>query len=266
MQPIMRYYLLAIAVFALVHTSGAQFVTTWKTNNPGISKHNQITIPAQGSYTIFWQEVGNSHNHGKAKGRNFTTLTFPKAGLYKISITGRLRQILFSNQGDKEKLMTIEQWGNIAWVSMAGAFWGCKNLTCNAIDAPDLSQVKSLELMFAKCIRFNGIIGHWNTSKVVDMSWMFHDAQLFNRPIGHWNTSQVTNMSYMFYGATSFNQPIGNWNTAKVTNMRWMFFLAKSFSYAISHWNMTKVNDVSNMFKGAARFKSQTGYWKQLKK
>lgn len=163
-------YTLAITLILLAScTSYAQFITTWKTDNPGTSKKNQITIPGKGNYQITWQEVDNPNNKGNAKGQDATTITFPKTGIYKISIQGGLQRIQFSKQkkGDNLKILTINQWGNIHWTTMEEAFYGCENLHCLATDMPNLSQVTSLAYMFAHCSKFNGKVGHWNTANIL---------------------------------------------------------------------------------------------------
>jgi hypothetical protein len=92
----------------------APFVTTWKTDNPGVSNNLQIQIPGMGTnYDISWEEVGNPLNNGSVIGDNTTIITFPTPGTYKISITpgsGTFTQISFNNSGDKEKILSVDQW------------------------------------------------------------------------------------------------------------------------------------------------------------
>lgn len=95
-------------LFTLSFTIQAQFITTWKTDNAGISKNNQITIPGKGTYSIVWQAVGDSTNQGRVQGKDTTTVSFPKPGIYQISISGHLQQTQFDNRGDKLKLITIQ--------------------------------------------------------------------------------------------------------------------------------------------------------------
>lgn len=45
----------------------------------------------------------------------------------------------------------IEQWGDIAWSSMSGAFYGCVNMDVRATDVPDLANVTSTSGMFREC-------------------------------------------------------------------------------------------------------------------
>jgi surface protein len=189
------------------------------------------------------------------------THDYGTAGTYTAAIKGSFPRIYFNNGGDKLKILSIEQWGNIAWTSMNLAFYGCNNLVCNATDAPDLSAVTDMSKMFFYAYAFNGNIGSWNTSAVTNMSNMFFAAYAFNGNIGSWNTSAVTNMAGMFYYATSFNQNIGSWNTSAVTNMGGMFSYATSFNQNIGNWNTSAVTDMSYMFYNATSFNQNIGKW-----
>ena len=261
----------------LVFSGYSQFVTTWKSSNSGTSSNQQITIPGTGNYTVKWERVNDPNTNGTVNATGAVTINFPFASTYKVTITGGLTQIKFANGGDKRKLLSIEQWGNIAWTSMEEAFSGCRDMVYNATDIPDLSRVTSLRAMFRGCSRFDGNIGNWNTSNITDMSEMFTYATTFNQPIGNWNTSNVTNMESMFQNAVSFNQPIGNWNTSNVTNMRRMFlvliFLAdnnvskrttstnSSFNQPIGNWDVSKVTNMESMFTNADRFNQPLNNW-----
>ncbi|MCB0518186.1 MAG: BspA family leucine-rich repeat surface protein [Saprospiraceae bacterium] len=252
---------------------GDLFVTTWKTDNPGSSGPNQITIPGNGTnYDIIWEEVGNPSNNDTITGNGTTTVTFPAPGIYRVGIhpgSGTFSSIYFVGfpNGDEEKLLTIENWGEIAWSSMALAFNECSNMVYNATDIPDLLQVTSMESMFRNCTLFNGNIGNWNTGNVTNMSSLFFGASSFNQAIGGWNTANVADMSKMFAGASSFNQPIGNWNTGNVTDMNGMFGVdfssggASSFNQPIGSWNTASVTDMSFMFSGASSFNQPIGNW-----
>ena len=119
-----------IFLFPGLAFSQNEFITTWKTDNSGSSSSTQISIPTTGSgynYTVAWEEVGNTSNTGSAG--PFTgnaTINFPTPGTYQVSIAGNFPRIYFNNGGDRLKLISINQWGNQAWTSMAGAFQGCR--------------------------------------------------------------------------------------------------------------------------------------------
>lgn len=243
----------------------APFITTWNTENPGSSNNSQITIPTFGSgynYDIFWEEVGNPGNNGSLSAQTGdATLIFPSAGIYRVEISGDFPRIFFNDLGDKEKILTVAQWGDIAWNSMGKAFYGCKNLTMPATDAPDLSNVTDMSAMFRGAVSFNGTISGWDVSQMTSMEHMFYEAGSFNHDISSWNVSKVETMQYMFSGAGSFNQAIGGWNVGNVKNMTGMFRDAGSFNQDIGAWNVSSVENMRSMFSGASAFNQNVGSW-----
>ena len=75
---------LLVLTFCTYEAFSQPFITTWKTNNPGKSASNQITIPTTGagySYSIYWEQVGNAAINGTIPGpiTGNHTITFPSA-------------------------------------------------------------------------------------------------------------------------------------------------------------------------------------------
>jgi|GEM_PF-1882436 len=239
-----------------------EFITTWKTDNPGINGNNTIVIPTYHSeiynFTVDW---GDGSTDTTVQGDIFHTYAAP--GTYTVKITGVFPRIYFYNTGDEEKLMTVEQWGNNPWTSMERAFYGCSNLDVTAIDTPDLTHVSALNGMFERCsslvgnTNFNG----WDVSNVTNMNSMFAFAPIFNQDIGGWDVSNVTDMSAMFSYASSFNQNIGNWNVASVIDMTAMFQRASAIDQNISGWDVSNVTSMIYMFAGATTFNQNIGVW-----
>ena len=260
-------YSFTILFLLVAFTACAQYVTVWKTDIIGQTAQNYIRIPASGSnYNIAWQEEGNPSNNGTAKGVGLTTIYFPKPGTYQVSITpgeGTFDRVNANNTPDRNRLIEVRQWGNIAWASMENAYNSCENLTITATDKPNLQNVTSMSEMFYGCSSLVNIPGieNWDVSKVTNMSGMFKSATKFNQPIGGWNVSNVTNMSSMFYQARAFNQPLANWNVANVTNMFAMFCLSTVFNQPVNDWNVGKVTSMSNMFYGASLFNQPLDRW-----
>ncbi|MEM6348313.1 MAG: BspA family leucine-rich repeat surface protein [Bacteroidota bacterium] len=248
-------------VLITLDLSATDFITTWQTDITGNSNDDQITIPGTGTYTVNWEEVGNAANNGSAAATGSITITFPSAGTYQISIPSGLTRIHFNHSGDKRKLLTIEQWGSMAWTTMEDAFEGCRFMTYNAADTPDLSAVTSMAGMFKDCDAFNGAIGSWDVSKVENMSYLFYGAEDFNQNINNWDVSKVTDMSYMFNTAKDFNQPLNLWDVDTVTNMSYMFNNAITFDQDISGWNVMRVTNMANMFSAAREFDQAIGAW-----
>lgn len=239
------------------------FVTTWKTDNYGASDDNQITITTttnDQNYTIDWGD--GSENTGVIGG---ITHTYSTAGTYTVSISGDFKNIRFEySNSDNQKLLSIEQWGDIQWSTMEHAFFYCRNLTVDAIDTPDITKVSNMSGMFSAVKSINSDISQWDVSSVTDMSGMFSCREAscsFDQDIGLWDVSSVRNMSEMFTGATAFNHNLNQWDVASVTDMSLMFHHASAFNHNISQWNVSSVTDMSWMFDGAAAFDQNIGQW-----
>ena len=264
-----KYTFLRSALFciAFVVTTAAHaqqpFITTWKTDNAGSSSSTSITIPTAGTgynYEVDWNNDGTYEQSGIT---GSVTHDFGGAGTYTIRLRGTFPRIYFNNTGDRQKLLEISQWGDIAWTTMNTAFYGCSNLNITATDLPNLNGVTDMLQMFRGCSALDGPanIGSWNTANVTTMSSMFSGALAFNQPIGTWNTGAVTNMSFLFDATNSFDQPIGTWNTAGVTNMQAMFQHASAFNQPLANWNVGSVTNMGNLFSYAAAFDQPIGNW-----
>lgn len=289
-----------IFFFCLVffHMTKAQneFITTWKPGNsqiptpnnpPFASSNTQAWAPFQGTnFTIYWEEVGYpSHNMTlqNVTSSNQVLLDFgtslnptPASATYKVKVSngnGSFHRIAFRDNtltgnpnnmmGDYGKIVEINQWGSIAWSSMAHAFERCENLDMTATDIPDLTAVTSMNYMFSGCATLigNNSINNWNTSSVNSLLGTFNGCFVFNQPIGNWNTSKVQNMGILFLMCQNFNQPIGNWNTSKVVSMDGMFNNARSFNHPIGNWDISNVYEMEFMFANAWAFNQTLENW-----
>ena len=184
----------------------AAFVTTWQTT----SANEEIMIPTDGmggSYTVTWGDASiSTHVVGDQ------THVYKEPGTYLVSIYGDFTRIYLPYHPENSlKLLSIEQWGDIRWESMRGAFNGATNMVYRATDTPDLSAVTDTSEMLRFALRFNGNLSNWDVSSVTDMSDMFSIAGAFNGDISTWNVSSVTDMSNMFLATNSFDQNLGNW-------------------------------------------------------
>lgn len=161
------------------------FETTWQTTSG-----ESITIPANGTSNLYTVDWGDGTIDVNTTGN--ATHTYSSTAVRTILITGNFRRILFNNTGDKDKILSVEQWGAINWSSMQNAFRGCTNLQINASDTPDLSGVGSMQRMFDAATAIGtGTSTSWNS----------------------WVTSTITNMSQLFRN-TSFNKDISSWDTS----------------------------------------------------
>ncbi|WP_211344249.1 BspA family leucine-rich repeat surface protein [Flavivirga rizhaonensis] len=276
----------------------AEYITTWNTTNAGVSNSNSIIIPAIGGrYDV---DIGNDGSYELLNQTGRITIDVTAhgyaAGVIQIALrnaisgAGNLEQIQFEPSGtntDNGKIVSIDQWGNsIVWLSMHSAYHSCINLDVVAFDAPNLSQVFNMILMFANCTSmvgtpafntwdvsnvtttggmfgdtpFNQPLNNWDVSNVTNMGFMFSNCP-FNQPIGNWVTSSVTNLTGMFFNNTVFNQPIGNWDVSLVTNMQGVFNGATSFNQPLNNWNVSSVIVMDDMFRRATSFNQPLNNW-----
>ena len=156
-----------------------------------------------------------------------------------------------TDNSNSAKLLSVEKWGSIHWLSMANMFSQCTNMIINANDTPDLSEVTNMNGMFMNATNFNSDINDWNVSNVTSMVGTFRDAIHFNKALNNWDVSNVTSMDYMFKGATDFNQNIGNWNTNSTTSINHMFENATSFNQNLSNWHLCDSYGHSSYDSGA---------------
>ncbi|MGU3375911.1 BspA family leucine-rich repeat surface protein [Chryseobacterium sp. M5A1_1a] len=292
---------------------------------PYPAAENQIWFPGIGNnYSITWEEVGYPQHNGTMPNVTSTASILidfgtslnpnPIEATYKVKVTngnGIFKQIKFSEDtiiptpvfempnlkaiGSANKIIAVEQWGNIQWTSMKSAFSQCALLDITATDSPNLSNVTDTTLMFYNTFslqasnsmanwdmsnvklfkymfgssgtafsytdNFNPNIGSWDMSAAEDISYMFMKRKTFNQDLNNWDTSNVTTMAYTFAECFLFNQPLDNWNTSRVTNMAFMFHLLPNFNQSLKSWDTSNVTDMGHMFHLAAEFNQPLDLW-----
>jgi len=234
------------------------FITKWKVNRNGT---DSVTIPVFSGetydYTVDWgdgtvskNQTGSANHSYKDTSKNYT-----------IKIWGKFPRIYFGEDLEEEpSILSIEQWGDIEWSSMAKAFKQCSFLKGNAKDTPDLSNVTDMSEMFAGISQF-----------VYDYDYQTR-INSFNQDINNWDVSNVTNMSKLFY-LSDFNQSLDNWDVINVTDMSKMFAgfheyvedmeytqeidsppptlidIPSKFNQDISSWDVSNVTNMKDMFQ-----------------
>ena len=107
---------------------------------------------------------------------------------------------------------------------MASLFSYSKRTDFSGIEKWNVSNVTSMEAMFAGCHDFNQDLNDWNVSNVTDMFGMFDGCKNFNQDISAWDVSKVKDMSFMFARCEKFNQPLNGWNVREDCDTDGMFF------------------------------------------
>ena len=237
-------------------TGDRPFVTTWRTTSPNES----IIIPVGGATGIYTVDWGDGRTTANVTGNQIHS--YKKAGTYTVAITGNFERIYLNGHTfNPSKMNSIEQWGDIEWISMGSAFKGARNMIYHADDIPDLSMVTDMSYMFFDASSFDGDIFTWDVSKVTDMSYMFYNTPSFNGDLSAWDVSSLNNMRHMFWKSHSFNGDLSGWDVSEASNMYGVFSGASSFDGDISTWNVSNVDDMTEMFYDASSFNGDISRW-----
>jgi hypothetical protein len=199
------------------------FITTWETT----TVDEVITIPLSASYRynfiVDWGDGSKDTYSGLGNGSTCTpTHTYAVAGSYDVSIEGVFPAIYFNNNGSELQLKDIKQWGDVVWQTMAGAFYGCENMTITATDAPNLTNVTTFQNMLRICraVVNSSNLANWDVSNVSNFGAMFRDAtgvDFTNSGIENWNMSSATELGQMFL-YSNLDMDLGNWDISLVGN------------------------------------------------
>ena len=245
----------AIPLLALDLSQPLKF--TVDTSQNGVTSNKTfmiITIPGETyNYAVICQNGGDIK---QAEG-DFNC-TYATEGNYTISISGIFPGFDYNGSSEARKFVSIDQWGDIVWKSMASAFIGAYQVHIGATDTPNLSEVTDMSQMFYGVPHVSGNFNSWDVSHVTNMQEMFYSTD-FDENISNWDVSSVTNMKGMFKFVNGFNQDISDWNVSHVENMAYMF-LSTSFNRDIGKWDVSRVTDMTEMFY-ATPFNQDIGDW-----
>lgn len=114
----------------------APFITTWKTDNRGSTSDTQIKIGTRPfhysyNYTVDWGDGSKDENVTGS-----IIHTYDTVGIYTVKISGVFPRLWSKDEFvlvgsddyelveayDSNKILSVEQWGDIAWKSMNSAF------------------------------------------------------------------------------------------------------------------------------------------------
>lgn len=165
------------------------FITTWEVN-----AGESITIPINGAYnydfTVDWGDGNTTSITTNDPTDADLSHTYISGDIYTVTITGIFPAIYFNNNSaDKDKILTVEQWGNIRWLWMGDAFEGCRNIDVHAPDAPNLYNVTHMWGMFRGASEFTGQhtdLNSWDVSNVQQFATLFGNSKL-NASLSDWN-------------------------------------------------------------------------------
>ena len=184
------------------------------------------------------------------------THTYATAGDHVIRITGTFPNIYFNNGGDKLKVKSVENLGEVGWTKLNRAFYGCTNLTSFTAGTTDTSAVTDMTIMFYGCTSLTTLdVSSFNTALVTNLSLMFYGcSSVTTLDVSSFNTALVTDLSLMFYNCASVTTlDVSGFNTASVTTMNGMFRACTSVTALdVSGFNTALVTNMDSMFNGCS--------------
>jgi len=178
-----------------------RFIITVDTTKAGSAADTFILpnyISGTYDYYVDWGE-GGAEEHITTAGNH--SHTYAASGTYKIKIRGIMPQIYFNDREDKNKITSIDNWGNIEWSSMNRAFHGCVNMQGNYTDVPNFSSMNIMDRMFTGCYLFNKSLEGFDTGNVTDFSFMLAYNSAFKQSLAGFTLAPtLTSMSNMLLG------------------------------------------------------------------
>jgi surface protein len=214
-----------------------------------------FTIPCQnvGTFnaTIDWGDGGPTSSITTYNDADLAH-TYTSAGDHQISITGTFPNIYFNNGGDKLKVKSVEDLGDVGWTALNNSFYGCSNMTSFTGGTADTSSVTNMGNMFLSCSSLTSLdLSGFDTSSVTNMSSMFQScSSVTSLDLSGFDTSSVTNMPNMFRDCSSLTSlDVSGFDTSSVTNMGGMFQSCSSLtSLDVSGFDTSSVTNMSYMF------------------
>jgi hypothetical protein len=195
-----------------------------------------------------------------------TTHTYSSTGTYTVTIKGVCTGWRFANTGDRLKILDIQNWGVLRFLThnsfATGYFTGCANLQVTATDKIDFTGCIRISGMFHLCTLFTGnaSFDNWDLSNMTAIDFMFANTR-FNHPVNSWNLSSCTNIQAVFENNTFFNQPVNNWNVSNVVTFTSVFRSATSFNQSVSNWNTISGTNMNSMFRVSTAFNQNIGHF-----
>ncbi|MBI9018687.1 MAG: BspA family leucine-rich repeat surface protein [Phycisphaerae bacterium] len=188
------------------------FKTKWDTSK-GAGTTVTLALAGAVNVTIDWGDGNVEHITTQGP-----VHTYSSEGIYTVSVTGSATMYDSYNYGggtsERDKLISVDNWGQLGFTSMSAAFDHCTNLVSVPRTSEGIEAVTNMTYMFFDAWSFNGNIDGWDTSNVTNMGWMFYNASSFNQDLSGWCVTNIpTGLPSFDYGASSWTLPRPNWGT-----------------------------------------------------
>lgn len=235
----------------------ASFKFRIDTNNTGngSSANNEFELPLIATFSPLNLIV----NWGDGIESNITNPTqsetlhqYNTRGVYDIEITGEMTGWQFNNNGDREKMLEISNWG-IFKFDVQSTFRNCENLLITATDSPIISTLRNA---FRDCDALQIFdVSNWDLSSCTSLRETFRNAGsvsglLTFLDVSNWDTSNVNSIQSIIRSTSLSVFDTTNWNTSSVTNMKDAFRDNQFWDYSMANFDMSNVTDLKDILRG----------------
>ena len=184
-----------------------RFIITVDTTKAGSANDTFVLpLPSAGTYDYYvdWGE-GGAEEHFVVN--TSQTHVYASSGTYQIRIRGTFPHMIFNGAGDYLKVMSLDNWGTIAWGSLSGMFTKCSNLIYNAKDIPNFTGVSLFTTMFYQCTNVYGFnFNGWDTSNGTSFYCTFRELPLLKCSFAPLSIKSATNIQGIAQG-NNINDP-----------------------------------------------------------
>lgn len=228
----------------------------------------KVSIGAGGSFQIP-HYPGKSYNYDVDWGDGNTdtgvtsssphTYTNTSTTTFEIRITGTFPAIFFDNTGDKLKVVSVDNIGDVGWETFDEAFFGCSNMTSfTAGSGANTSNVQDMSQMLQNCTSLTSAnFSGFDTGSATTMTNMFRNCNsLTTLDLSDFDTSSVTTMREMFFDCIDLTTlDVSSFNTLNCTNFFQMFRDCRSLtsidvsSFSAGTSNTSSVTTMGSMFR-----------------
>lgn len=170
----------------------------------------QLPLPIGQTYNfvVYWGD-GNFDTI-TAYNQAETLHSYSSGGIYQIKIDGKCGGWSFNNGGDKLKIISVDQWGDVGFSYLLGAFYGCTNLTSiPEMLAADIN-VSNFTDTFRGCTNLASNINNvLNNTNINYYLRTFYQCGSITGTLPDFDTrTDITNFSAAFFGCASLTGSI----------------------------------------------------------
>ena len=220
-----------------------KLITKWK-----VSEEDNMVVLPLARYSMVFVDWGDGAVEAYYGALVRHVYRYP--GIYTVTVSGEATVWSFSSiPHSRSMLISVEEFGDLGWVDLSGAFYKADNMT--HFMGGNVEHVRSMHAAFSGAASASLDVAGWSTSKVQNMSSMFADTEVANPNVTAWDVSNVEDMSSMFMRAKAATPDVSKWNTSNVNDMSSMFAESLLANPDVSNWHTSRVTDMSEMFRKA---------------